>query len=197
MKKNEVVVLVVFFLLMGPRPTDWALFANRFYVAFAPIVAMGVFYLCFREELSSIRWDERFKDSGTRTAFFKSLQYSIYAQAGTTVVFGTSTGISDDMLQTYPLMPFYAIMIAPIAEEIVYRKIIFKFLHKHMNFWLAAGLSSLLFALGHFSLNRFTGYFLTGMIFCNYYKKCRTIVPIMAAHCAINFISLLVVTLKG
>jgi uncharacterized protein len=43
-----------------------------------------------------------------------------------------------------------AVVVAPIAEELVFRGILFRSLRDHRGFWLGAGVSSLLFGLVHF-----------------------------------------------
>lgn len=196
MKKNEIFVVLIYLLLIGPRPTGAAIFDNKYYVAIVPFIAILLIYFCMRKELLLVDWNESLKGSRSKEAFIKSLQYAIYAQAASTLLFGSSEGLSDQLIQTYILMPFYAIIVAPIAEELVYRKIIFGYLNKFVPFWTAAGISSFIYAFGHFSWNRFVGYFITGLIFCYFYNKTRSVIPTIAAHLVINFISLLVLSLK-
>ncbi|MBP1154706.1 MULTISPECIES: CPBP family intramembrane glutamic endopeptidase [unclassified Paenibacillus] len=196
MKTNDIFVVLIYLVLIGPRPTGAAIFDNKYYVAIAPLVAILLIYFCMRKEIQLVDWNEALKGSRTKEAFFKSLQYVIYAQAASTILFGSSVGLSDELIKTYILMPFYAIIVAPIAEELVYRKIIFGYLSKFTHFWIASGISSLIYAFGHFSWNRFIGYFLTGIIFCYFYKKTQSVIPTIAAHLVINFISLLILSLK-
>lgn len=197
MRIKEVLILIAFFVFIGPRPADFYLLDNKYFIGFAPIIVMGVVWFCMKEEILSADYNKILKNRQNVSAFFNSFQYSIYAQAASSIIFGTSVGAYDSILGSFAIMPVYAVIIAPIAEEIVYRKIIFSFLSKYMNFWVASGISSIIYALGHFNLNRFIGYFITGMIFCYFYKKSQSILPTIAAHCSINFVSLLVSTLRG
>ncbi|TVY06693.1 CPBP family intramembrane glutamic endopeptidase [Paenibacillus cremeus] len=196
MNIKKMIYLVAFFIFMGPKPTNIVFFNNKIFIAFAPLFVLLVLWYCYKEEIRKYNFND-IKNREFFSIFINCLQFSIYSQALTSIILGQSAGAYDSILQTYLIMPLYAIMVAPLAEEIVYRKIIFKYLDKHLNFWLSASISSVIFAIGHFSLNRFLGYFLTGMIFCYYYKKSRSIVPLIAAHSAINFISIFVATIKS
>ncbi|MFC6230545.1 CPBP family intramembrane glutamic endopeptidase [Paenibacillus allorhizosphaerae] len=197
MTRKELFILIAFFVFIGPRPSDFYLLNNKYFIGLAPIIVISLIGYCMREDIILTDYNKILKSRQNVMAYFNCFQFSIYAQAATSIIFGTSVGAYDGILDSFAIMPVYAVIIAPIAEEIVYRKIIFSFLSKFMNFWIASSISSTIFALGHFNLNRFIGYFITGMIFCYFYKKSQSILPMMAAHSSINFISLLVTTLRG
>ena len=55
---------------------------------------------------------------------------------------------------------FYVVVFAPIVEEIVFRGSIFRRLRTKYGFWLATGVSCLLFGFMHVMLSLFTGNFL-------------------------------------
>jgi hypothetical protein len=94
-------------------------------------------------------------------------------------------------------MVFYVIVLGPIAEEIFYRKIIFGTLIKRLPFWAAAGIASVIFGAAHLSWERFIGYAAVSVIFCYVYRKSGSLAPSILAHASINFIAILVTTLKG
>jgi len=85
--------------------------------------------------------------------------------------------------------PWFLIVISimgPILEEIVFRKILFGTLYKRFNFFIAAIISSLVFAAIHFDFTHLLVYTAMGLVFAFLYVKTkRIIVPIMA-HVAMN-----------
>lgn len=77
-------------------------------------------------------------------------------------------------------------VIAPILEEIIFRKIIFGSLYKRMNFFFAAILSALVFAVFHLDFSHLLIYTTMGLVFAFLYVKTkRIIVPIMV-HAGMN-----------
>jgi len=88
-----------------------------------------------------------------------------------------------------PTTGVYAIFFAGIAEEVIFRKIIFGWLNIRLNFWIAALISSVIFASGHGLSIGFFGYLLVGMTFCWVYKKSGKLEAVIIAHMYINFLA--------
>jgi len=90
-----------------------------------------------------------------------------------------------------PYVILVVVIVGPILEEIIFRKIIFGELYKKTNFWIAGIISSLLFALlhadGHIIL-----YGSIGLVLCYLYRKTKRIVVSMVAHGTMNTIAVLV-----
>jgi uncharacterized protein len=77
-------------------------------------------------------------------------------------------------------------LIAPILEEIIFRRIIFKKLYNHLPFIISAMISSVLFAFMHGDLPFFLSYFLIGFIFCYLYKRTNSILVPILTHMLMN-----------
>lgn len=91
-----------------------------------------------------------------------------------------------DIIKTAPLFMIVSSIFAPILEEIIFRKIIFGTLYKRYNFFIAAIISSLIFALIHFDPTHLLVYISMGLVFSFLYVQTkRIIVPIMA-HVMMN-----------
>ncbi len=95
------------------------------------------------------------------------------------------------------LFALYAIILAPIAEETVFRLFIFNIGLRYGGFWVGAILSGLLFGLAH--LSKFDAMSLAfnalplacvGMIFCGVYYLSRNAYASMIAHGLFNALSL-------
>ncbi|WP_131011904.1 CPBP family intramembrane glutamic endopeptidase [Paenibacillus thalictri] len=137
------------------------------------------------------------KNKGFYVWTFRALRAGLIVHLVCAVIFKPLPNLPDTLIQSYVIMPFYTIVVAPIVEEVAYRKIIFGFLSEKYNFWVGASVSSALFSLGHFSPDRLVTYFLVGMLFCHYYKKSGSIGTTIFAHSALNFISLVMLTVKS
>ena len=77
-------------------------------------------------------------------------------------------------------------IIGPILEEIVFRKILFGTLYKKFNFFIAAIISSLVFAAIHFDFTHLLVYTAMGLVFAFLYVKTKRIIVPIAAHVAMN-----------
>jgi membrane protease YdiL (CAAX protease family) len=195
MKPRYLFVLIIFLFLMGPGPE--IRFLNKYTVAFLPFIGMASILYLLKDEIAGIDWNAELRNKETYRWYFKALQISIYAQAACTLLFRPGGIVTDTLIASYPIMPFYAIVAGPVAEEIVFRKILFGWLDRKWNFWAAAAVASTIFAIAHLSLGRALGYFAVGLAFCYAYKKSGSLAPSILAHASLNFISIFVTTLKG
>ncbi|MFD3449954.1 CPBP family intramembrane glutamic endopeptidase [Microbacteriaceae bacterium 4G12] len=98
------------------------------------------------------------------------------------------------LIEIATMTPWFILVtsiLAPILEEIVFRKILFGALYKRFNFFIAAIVSSLVFAAAHFDFSHLLVYISMGLVFSFLYVKTkRIIVPIMA-HVMMNTIVVL------
>lgn len=83
-------------------------------------------------------------------------------------------------------------IVAPILEEIIFRKIIFGGLYKRMNFFLAALLSGLIFALVHMDPTHLLMYATMGFVFAFLYVKTKRILVPILVHAGMNTMVVLV-----
>lgn len=77
-------------------------------------------------------------------------------------------------------------IIAPILEEIIFRKIVFGSLYKRMNFFLAALLSALIFGVVHMDLTHLLLYTAMGFVFAFLYVKTKRIIVPIIVHAGMN-----------
>jgi uncharacterized protein len=112
-------------------------------------------------------------------------------------VFGIPAGSenTETIVQIAKITPLFMIAVAvvgPILEEIIFRKIIFGTLYKRFNFFIAALISGLTFAVVHIDFTHIFVYFVIALTFSFLYVKTnRLIVPIVA-HVAMNSFVLLI-----
>lgn len=91
-----------------------------------------------------------------------------------------------DIARTTPWFLIVVSIIGPILEEIVFRKILFGTLYKKFNFFIAAIISSLVFAAIHFDFTHLLVYTSMGLVFAFLYVKTKRIIVPIAAHVAMN-----------
>ncbi|MEH7392614.1 CPBP family intramembrane glutamic endopeptidase [Bacillus sp. JJ1503] len=90
------------------------------------------------------------------------------------------------LIQASPIVVVISSIIGPILEEIVFRKVIFGTLHKRLNFFLSALISSVIFALAHFEFEHILLYSAMGFTFAFLYVKTKRILVPIFAHVAMN-----------
>ncbi|MEY2305773.1 CPBP family intramembrane glutamic endopeptidase [Bacillus tropicus] len=91
-----------------------------------------------------------------------------------------------EIARTTPWFLIVISIIGPILEEIVFRKILFGTLYKKFNFFIAAIISSLVFAAIHFDFTHLLVYTAMGLVFAFLYVKTKRIIVPIAAHVAMN-----------
>lgn len=90
------------------------------------------------------------------------------------------------IIKTFPASMLVSSIFGPILEEIVFRKIIFDSLYKRFSFWIAATISSVIFAMAHMEFEHILLYSAMGFTFAFLYVRTgRILVPIFA-HVAMN-----------
>ncbi|ASV67230.1 CPBP family intramembrane glutamic endopeptidase [Cytobacillus kochii] len=90
------------------------------------------------------------------------------------------------LIETSALVIIVVSIIGPILEEIIFRKIIFGSLHKRLNFFLSALISSLIFSLAHGEIEHLILYAAMGFTFAFLYVKTNRILVPIIAHVAMN-----------
>lgn len=88
--------------------------------------------------------------------------------------------------RTLPLFMIIPAIVAPILEEIIFRKIIFGSLYKRMNFFLAALLSALVFGIIHGEPEHILVYASMGLVFAFLYVKTNSILTPIMVHIGMN-----------
>lgn len=84
------------------------------------------------------------------------------------------------------LITSFAIVIAPITEELIFRAGIYRFLKGRISPRNALIVSSLLFAAGHFSISAFLPLFFLGLILVRLYEHTGNIMPSIFFHACFN-----------
>jgi membrane protease YdiL (CAAX protease family) len=108
-----------------------------------------------------------------------------------TLLFHTAIHITAQTVMFIPTTIAYSLFFAPIAEELIFRRIIFKWLNTKLNFWIAASISSIIFAAGHGSLVGLLGYIVVGMMLCWIYHRKKNIGINIIVHGVLNFLVIL------
>jgi uncharacterized protein len=193
MSKKYIFILIIFFLLTGPGPS--VLFLNKFTVSFFPIISLITTLFLLKDELLQYNLNHLLKKEHFKDAWI-GIQVGVYAHAACALLLPAEENLTNQLLVTYAVMAVNVVFFGPIIEEIVYRKILFGFLNIKFGFWPAAVCSSLIFALGHFSVQRVLAYFIVGMIFCYISSKNSSNVPNTYAHIALNYAALVAQTIK-
>lgn len=111
-------------------------------------------------------------------------------------ILGISQGSENtkDIMEVSRAAPLFIIipsLVAPVLEEIIFRKIIFGALYNRTNFFIAATLSALVFGLIHGEPVHILVYASMGYVFAFLYVKTKRIIVPIIVHMAMN--SLLVI----
>ncbi|MFC0190491.1 lysostaphin resistance A-like protein [Fictibacillus aquaticus] len=112
-------------------------------------------------------------------------------------IFGVPTGSQNtkDLVEITKHTPYFmvvAALIGPILEEIVFRKILFGRLYGRFGFFLAALISSLVFAAVHMDFSHLLIYSAIGFTFAYLYVKTKRLLVPIIAHMSMNSLVLLV-----
>lgn len=152
------------------------------------------------------------KDS--KTIFWPKGQYSILvwvllAAAGAGICIGVNqlfaaTGLIQFFMKDYELVTsalygqnlllevLVMVIAAPIAEELLFRGVLFRRMRTYCSYLPAAIITALIFALIHGNILQGIYGFAVGMLFTYVYEMLRTIWAPVVCHAAANAVSLLV-----
>lgn len=97
-----------------------------------------------------------------------------------------------DISKANPIFVIIPMLIAPILEEILFRKIIFGSLYQRMNFFFAALLSALAFGIIHMEPEHILIYAAMGFVLAFIYIKTKRIIAPILIHMVFNSIAILV-----
>lgn len=95
------------------------------------------------------------------------------------------------LVRSAPAFLIIPALIAPILEEIIFRKIIFGSLFRRTGFFIAALISSILFGIIHGEPTHLLIYASMGFVFAYLYMKTKRIIVPIAVHMALNSISVI------
>ncbi len=79
-------------------------------------------------------------------------------------------------------------ILSPVAEELVFRGVLFAWLRRHVNFWIAGSASALVFALAHGIPDIILPTAMLGLLFAWIYERTGSLWPAMLAHIAHNLL---------
>ena len=107
------------------------------------------------------------------------------------VVFGIEGGSQNTadisaIAKGAPIAILAIVVFGPILEEFVFRRVIFGSLVQTTNFWVAAIVSAIFFALIHFDFTHILIYTICGLIFAFLYHKTKRIWAPIIAHILLN-----------
>lgn len=97
-----------------------------------------------------------------------------------------NTEILVEIAKATPVFIIVTSIIGPIFEEIIFRQIIFGSLYRKFNFWIAAIISSLIFAAVHVDFTHLLVYTAMGFVFSFLYVKTKRILVPILAHVSMN-----------
>lgn len=91
-----------------------------------------------------------------------------------------------EIAQAVPFAIFSIVIFAPILEELIFRRIIFGTLLPKTNFFIAATVSAIMFAIIHFDFTHILLYAVSGFIFSFIYYKTKRILASIISHMLLN-----------
>jgi hypothetical protein len=93
------------------------------------------------------------------------------------------------------LLVFFAVLVAPVAEELFFRAGLYRFLKSRLPANLAMVAASFLFALSHFNLESFLPLFVLGLLLARLYERTGHIAPPILFHALFNLATILLIML--
>jgi membrane protease YdiL (CAAX protease family) len=88
------------------------------------------------------------------------------------------------------IFAFFAVVLAPVAEETIFRVFVFNFGARYGGFWLGAPISAVLFGLAHGDAFAAIPLALGGIVLCVVYYRTRNAFASMISHGLFNGLSL-------
>lgn len=152
----------------------------------------------YREEVTEYDWGRLKGAAFWESTGFAVTQGIIVQAVGIVIVtYGLKVSQPIVSLGLTPFIVISSILLSPIIEELVFRKIMFSSLEKMVGFWPSAVVSSVLFAVSHYNTSASLGYILLGIVWCRAYRKSGNLGVVVIAHMIFNALALLIGGLRG
>ena len=97
-----------------------------------------------------------------------------------------NTALLSDTAKMAPIVIVSIVIFAPLLEEIVFRRVLFGGIYTKSNFWVAAILSGIIFAVVHGELEHTLIYMAPGLVFAFLYYHTKSIWTPMISHFLMN-----------
>lgn len=165
------VSIITFYVSRRIRPTDWLGLRWRkwphvFWIGPTAVIGMWI-VLGFLQASGYISWMEKLIGGSSTQDAVKLMRES-----------------KDNV--TVAMMCFSAAIVAPLAEEIIFRGYLFPVAKKFGGLWIGMIFSSLVFAAGHGNVPLLLPLFLLGMVMAYAYEKTGSIWSSIAIHFCFN-----------
>ena len=99
--------------------------------------------------------------------------------------------LSDSSLEKQCVIILSALVVAPILEEFIFRKFLYKALKFNFGILLAALISSIVFALIHFTVSSFFVLLVLGLFLCYCYEKYGSLAAPVISHSFFNLLMII------
>lgn len=175
--------------------------ASIYWTMFSFFAGLIVILYLMRPDMRIERSDEGASNRGVLlwavTGVFMAYLAQFLAITIEIAVFGIDPGSENtemimDISRATPFFVIIPMFIAPILEEIVFRKIIFGFFYKRMNFFFAALLSALIFGFIHGEPQHILIYGSMGFVFAYVYVATKRLITPILVHIGMNSIAVIV-----
>jgi membrane protease YdiL (CAAX protease family) len=195
LNKNKI-YLLSYILLIGLS----LIYTNKYTIIIPPLILVILIFYLYKDDIINYNYKELLSNERISNWIFYSIIIIIVSQTAINLImsslFHSALHTTSQSIMFIPTTPLFAVIFAPIIEELAFRRIIFKWLNTKLNFWLSASISSIIFAAGHGSLVGLLGYIVVGMIFCWVYKRTNNIGIVMVTHGFVNFFVIFITALK-
>lgn len=188
-------ILAIVLAGTGKSPQEVQMYALNYWLMISFVLALLITLFLLRKEMAgslrnrnaanlpmSISW----AIGGIFLALFAQWAASIVEQMLGIKMGSDNTRSIMRMIDSFPAVMIISSIIGPILEEIVFRKIIFGSLHKRFNFFVAALISSLIFAAAHMEFEHILIYSAIGFTFAFLYVRTNRIIVPIVAHVTMN-----------
>ncbi|EUJ43210.1 CPBP family intramembrane glutamic endopeptidase [Paenilisteria rocourtiae] len=175
-------------------------YASVYWSVFSNLVALIIIWMILRKTPRTTKIEQ-----GQPMSVGKSVAYAVlgfiallFGQSISVFIMGLFgiTGVSPntemlgELARSVPLMIVFTSILAPILEEIIFRKIIYGGLASRMNIHVAAVISSVFFGLMHMDLTFLLVYVVIGLMLCYIYTKTKRIAVPIVAHMLMNVLAM-------
>lgn len=166
---------------------------NKYTVILTPTFLMLFLFYLYRKEIKCFNYNSLFNDPEILEFTYKAFIYALAGQyvlnLGLSFIFKSQPhSMSQGLMTVIPTTGMYAFLDG-FTEEFIFRKLFFGWLNTKLNFWIAALISSSMFAVGHGLSIGFFGYIFVGMVFCWVYKKSGKLETVIMAHMYLNYLA--------
>jgi hypothetical protein len=160
---KQLALVLIFFLSL----VAMANFPSKFTIVLSPLINFLLIVYVFKKEILSYDYNGFINNPDSPNKVWNTLMIAVIGQAILNIIMQYVFHINPpniDFVFNIAAAPIMSVIFSACVEEVIYRKILFKYFESRFGFLLGAIISSVMFMFSHYNYAGWASYFFVGIV---------------------------------